>query len=122
MPFPNIKPASRSFTPGDFPSKSYKSQSGVETRILYGSRRTAGELSLSFDNITTANAELFIGHYDEAKGTYGTFSLPTNTYAGTTGTLLNPGAGNQWRYAEPPQITSVINGYSTVQVKLVAAL
>lgn len=122
MPFPNIKPASRAFTPGDFPSKSYKSQSGVETRILYGSRRTGGELSLSYENVTNANAQSFLTHYGETKGTYGTFSLPAGPYAGTTGTLLNPGAGNRWRYAEPPQVTSVKNGYSTVQVKLVAVL
>lgn len=122
MPFPNIKPASRAFSPGDFPMKMYKSQSGVETRILYGSRRTGGELTLSYENINDNIAAQFTTHYDETKGTYATFTLPSNTYAGTSSSYVNPGTGNAWRYAEPPQITSVKSGVSTVQVKLVAAL
>jgi hypothetical protein len=122
MPFPNIKPASRAFSPGDFPIKTYKSQAGIETRILYGSRRTGGELTLSYENINHVTAAQFTTHYDETKGTYATFTLPGNTYAGTSSAYANPGAGNRWRYAEPPQITSVKSGLSTVQVKLVAAL
>ena len=59
MPFPNLKPTSRSFDAGDYPIKTFQSQSGVETRILYGSRRTGAQLSLSFDNISDTDANAF---------------------------------------------------------------
>ena len=62
MPFPTLIPTSRQFDAGDFPVKTYKAQSGAEVRILYGTDRTSMTLSLSFANITDANAQLFIDH------------------------------------------------------------
>ena len=122
MPFPNLKPTARSFDAGDFPIKSYRSQSGVESRILYGSRRTGAQLSLSFDNISDADANSFLTHFEETRGTFATFSLATNTALGWSPGSINSGSGNQWRYADPPSITNVRPGRSTVQVKLVAVL
>lgn len=122
MPYPNLKPSSRTFDSGDFPVKSFKSQSGVEARILYGSRRTGAEASFSYENITDAEATSFFTHFDEVKGTYGTFTLTANAEAGWAEGSINIGAGNQWRYDGPPQIANVRSGRSTVQVKLRAVL
>ena len=82
MAFPTLVPTSRQFDAGDFPVKTYKAQSGAEVRVLYGSDRTNMTLSLSFANVTDANAQLFVDHYDEAKGTFNTFTLPDNALAG----------------------------------------
>lgn len=122
MPFPTLTPSSRSFEAGDYPIKTYRSQSGVETRILYGSRRSNAELSLSYDNISDTNANQFITHYDETKGTYLTFALNTLVTTGWTPGTFNAGTGTEWRYAAPPSITNVKPGVSSVQVKLVAVL
>lgn len=122
MPYPNLKPTSRSFDSGDFPVKSFKSQSGVEARILYGSRRTGAEASFAYENIPDADADSFVSHFDEVKGTYGTFLLTENAEAGWSQGSINSGVGNQWRYAQPPQVSSVRPGRSTVQVKLRAVL
>ena len=81
MAFPSIVPSTRNFSPGDFPVKTFKSQSGAETRILYGSKRTGMKLALSYRNITDANAELFLDHYHEMKGTYTTFGVGSQTGA-----------------------------------------
>jgi hypothetical protein len=122
MPFPNLKPTSRAFDAGDYPIKTFQSQSGVETRILYGSRRTGAQLSLSFDNISDTDANAFVTHFDETKGTYSTFSLAGNTTSGWTPGTINAGTGNNWRYSGPPEISSVRPGRSSVTVKLVAVL
>ena len=69
MAFPNLTPTSRSFESGDYPVKTFKSQNGAEVRILYGDKRTNMKLSLSYANITDAEAEQFLDHFDEVQGT-----------------------------------------------------
>lgn len=124
MAFPSLAPTSRSFDAGDYPIKTFKSQSGAEIRILYGSQRTGMKLELSYENITDGQAQAFIDHYDEMNGGYSTFSIPSITKTGWTGSTstLDVTGGNAWRYENPPQITSVKPGRSTVQVQLVGVL
>ena len=124
MPFPSLTPSSRAYDGGDFPVRTYRSQSGVEARILYGSRRTGMLLSLGFENITDAQAEQFLDHYDETKGTYSTFTLPTTALTGWTGNTdaLDAAAANAWRYSEAPTVSNVRPGRSSVQVKLLGVL
>jgi hypothetical protein len=122
MPFPALRPTSRSFNAGDYPIRTFRSQSGVETRILYGSRRTGAELSLSYENILDTQANDFVQHYEEVRGTFGTFDINADTRAGWESVNFNTGAGNSWRYAGPPEVSNVRPGRSTVQVSLVAVL
>ena len=120
MPFPVLSPTSRDFNPGDYPVKAYNAQSGAEVRILYGDTRTKMELSLAYDNITDASAKEFLDHYDETKGTYNTFTINSSTKAGWSGTAaaIDSGTINRWRYADPPQVTAVKPGRSSVRVSL----
>ena len=126
MAFPNLKPTARSFDSGDYPVKSFKSQNGTETRILYGSNRTNMKMSLTYSNIVDSDAALFLSHYhEETKGTFGTFSIPENTRIGWDAAKKYLGAndsGNYWRYDGPPQQTQVRPGISTVTVKLIGVL
>jgi hypothetical protein len=122
MPFPALRPTSRDFKPGDYPVKTYSAQSGAEVRILYGDTRTKMEMALSYDNISDAQAEQFLTHYDETKGTFNTFFIPNETKIGWTADLSSIGAGragSRFRYAEPPQVTAVRPGRSSVRVNLV---
>jgi hypothetical protein len=131
MPYPTaLAPTSRSFSAGDYPVKTFKSQSGAETRILYGSRRTNLKLSLTYENITDANAELFINHYDETQGTFASFdvaSVSTNDGAktgwqGNSTVIGATSSGNVYRYESAPQLTQVRPGVSTVTVNLIGVL
>ena len=125
MAFPTLKPASRNVTTGDYPVKTFKSQSGVEVRILYGSKRTGMTLNLSYENIADTSADDFVAHYDEVRGTFSTFTLPTELLTGWQGSasaIDASGTGNQWRYESAPQITSVRPGISNVTVTLVGVL
>jgi hypothetical protein len=89
MAFPALTPTSRSFESGDFPIKTFKAQNGAETRILYGSNRTNMKLQLSYANITDAEAEQFLDHYEEVRGTFDTFNLGQMARGGWQG---NPNA------------------------------
>ena len=128
MAFPNLVPSSRTFAPGDFPTKKFVSQSGVETRVLYGSKETGAKLSLTYKNLSDSSADNFIGHYRDMKGTYTTFdlsdSVASSVRGGWTGlsSRMDKPTGTLWRYASQPQITSVKPGISNVRVNLVAVL
>ena len=126
MAFPSLVPTARTFDAGDFPVKIYRSQNGKEHRILYGSNRTNMNLSLTYANITDANAELFLDHYEEEQGTFGTFdSVPSGYEKGWEGNASEIDAqtfGNKYRYEGPPQVVQVRPGVSTVTVNLIGVL
>lgn len=129
--FPDLIPTSRSFDPGDFPVKTYKAQNGSEFRILYGSNRTNMRLSLSYGNITDAEAEQFLDHFEAVQGTFKTFSIRAfkhnngNTRAGWEGNadaLSASVSKNRFRYESAPQCVQVRPGISTVTVNLIGVL
>ena len=124
MAFPTLQPTGREFDAGSYPVKSFRSQSGVESRILYGSKRVDQSLSLTYDNITDSQAEQFVTHFDEVRGSYATFTLPAAVRSGWTASssTLDVVSGGAWRYDSAPQISSVKPGISKVQVKLIGVL
>lgn len=130
MAFPTIVPTSRNFNAGDWPVKTFRTQAGTESRILYGSQRTGQTLELSYQNVTDATAELFLDHYNEVRGTYGTFGLgdivagqgARSGWGGNYDALGAFTSGGAYRYDGPPQVDAVKPGISNVSIKLVAVL
>ena len=124
MAFPSLTPTSRDFSTGDYPVKAFRSQSGAEVRILYGTERIDAKLSLSFRNITDLQAQGFVSHFDETRGTYETFSLPNAVFSGWEGAagVLDAPTNASWRYESAPRVASVMPGRSTVTVDLVAVI
>ena len=128
MAYPDIRPSSRQFDPGNWPVRTYNAQNGAEVRLLYGSKRYNLRLQLTYENITDANAESFLTHYQEVFGTYKTFDVTaanrTETLAGWSGNrnALSPPVGVNWRYEQPPQLVSVRPGISTVTVSLIGVI
>ena len=123
MDFPALKPTTRNWNAGEFPIKNFRAQNGAEIRILYGNRLATKKLQLTYENLKDIETELFFDHYLEMKGTLTQFGLTEETRSGWMGKKSNLGAayhGLAWRYAEPPQITSVFRGRSTVTVNLIA--
>ena len=56
-PFPSdIKPTSRSFTPGNFPQTEFIAQNGAKSVIRYGNKQVDAKLTLNFNNITDEQA------------------------------------------------------------------
>ena len=133
MPFPNIKPTTRSFTMGDYPSKTYRSLSGVIFKRAFGNKQTGYTLDLTFRNIgdtselrsLSGNAKQIINHYNDVDGTFSSFTLPARVFEGMDNDfrdLIRNPSNVKWRYAEPPQVQSVKSGVSTVAVSLVGEL
>jgi hypothetical protein len=127
MAFPALVPSSRTFDPGDFRNTAHKANSGAEFRILYGSKRTGMKMSLTYQNITDAEAQQFIDHFHSMKGTFEQFEMSdalSNAKGGWEGRADTIGTvqwGSQWRYEKPPQLKSVYPGVSTVTVNLIGA-
>ena len=120
-------PSSRQFDAGDFPVKAYKAQDGMEVRILFGSRRTGQQMTLEYRAIPDTDAEQFIEHYVEQKGTFGIWAMTQTAgarrgWGGDYETFGVVASGNRWRYASPPKITSVYPGVSNVSIALTAVL
>lgn len=84
------------------------------------------KLSLSYANITDANAELFLDHYDEMKGTFTTFTVgrdgAKSGWEGNADAIGAETSGNSYRYEGPPQLTQVRPGVSTVTVNLIGVI
>lgn len=127
MGFPTLAPSSRQFSLGEFPVKTFRAMDGYEVRLLYGSKLTKNQMSLTYNAIPDQSAELFIKHYEDMRGSFEAFEF-VDQKGPKTGWGADPqfiGAaryGNKWRYEKPPTITSVRPGVSNVSVSLVAAL
>lgn len=128
MPYPALRPTSRSYDPGNWPIRTYNAQSGVEIRLLYGSKRYNLRLSLTYANIADTKAVEFLTHFDETTGTFSTFTFSTSAriaiYDGWKGSdgALAPPLGVDWRYESAPRVESVRPGISTVTVSLIGVI
>ena len=124
MSFPALEPTSRSFEAGDFPVKAFSAQDGSEIRFLYGNRRVGMKMSLTYQNVSDANAGSFIAHFQSMQGTYQTFRLPAAARGGWKGSSSHLDAeawGSLWRYSSAPKVDSVYPGISTATVTLISA-
>jgi len=83
--FPDLVPTARSMSPGDFASKVFRSQSGVEARVQYGNKAFNKTLDLEYSNITDALAALIHDHYLACNGTLYYFLLLEQPKAGAPG-------------------------------------
>lgn len=128
MPYPVLKPSSRSFDLGDWPVRTYRAQNGAEIRLLYGNKRSNFKLALNYNNVSDKVASAFTAHFEETKGTFSVFNLSPDAkvailagWDGTPGTLDMP-TGVDWRYEKAPQIIAVRPGISTVSINLIGVI
>ena len=136
--FPSLKPSSRTFNPGKYPSTDFESLDGTKTHIRYGNRRVNATLTLGFSNISDSAAGLILDHYDDVMAEYkfvkftsdngtsgivdpGSSNFLTKEIAGTSGTGETR-LGLKWRYSSPPTVTSTFKGRSNVSCSFVACL
>jgi len=127
-PFPTIKPSSRSYNPGEYPSTTFESLDGTKTHLRYGNKRVNATLQLGFSGITDAQAALILENYEEVNSewNYVTFDQGFGTVGVTNtdllGYLKEATSSLKWRYSRPPSVTSVFPGTSNVSCSFVACL
>ena len=125
-------PTTRSFTMGDYPSKTYRSLSGTIFKRNFGNRQTGYRLDMTFKNIgdvtplktDSGAAKEILEHYEDVEGTFESFLLPGVIFRGMDGLKdkIQKPADISWRYAEPPKVQSVQANVSTVTVRLIGEL
>tara|TARA_B100001939_G_scaffold303951_1_gene281987 strand:+ start:48 stop:446 length:399 start_codon:yes stop_codon:yes gene_type:complete len=125
--FPALAPTSRTFTPGTFPQTVFEAQNGATTVMRYSNKLVNTKLSLTFANISDAQTETIIAHYVNVNSDWDHVTFTDSRGLQGMGSGLrarNEGEpdGLRWRYMEPPQVTSVQPGISTVQCKFCAYL
>ena len=131
--FPDIAPTARVYTPGVFPTNEFQSLNGSVTTIQYGGKAVDCKLEMTFANITDdqtwdifRNYELVMNGRDELTGERDYVDLNGQMKGVQNWDLAlemsqnpeSPKPTLRYRYAEPPVITSVFPGRSTVRVVL----
>ena len=126
--FPAVKPSSRSYNPGTYPSTNFESLDGTKTHLRFGNKRVNATLTLGFSNISDAEAALILANYENVNSDwdYVTFN-GGNATTGVTDTnllgyLRESSSSLKWRYSGPPSITSTFKGKSNVSCSFVACL
>ena len=128
--FPNIKPTSRSYSPGEYPQTLFKAQNGASVAVRFGNRAVESRLSLSFQNITDEQARQILGNYYDTNGSWDYVSFPSDhaMLSGTEDNFLQRqmrGEGDnpvKYRYAEPPKVDYVFMDICTVTCELIGYL
>ena len=130
--FPPIKPSSRSYDPGEYPSTTFESLNGTKTHIRFSNRRVNAKLTLGFSNIPDSDAVLILKNYEDVNSTWDYVLMSSEARAGVldrdlNGYLLEYSYDEgqytlKWRYDGPPQVTSSYHGLSNVECKFVACL
>jgi hypothetical protein len=118
--FPDLKPASRSFTPGVVPVSTFQAMSGREMRVILGDTMHGHSLQLSFSNIQEAVVKQITAHWYACLGTALDFTLPPNVWAGWSeySSAITP--GQKWRYTGQPSVEGVSPGIMNVSVELIS--
>ena len=128
VPFPTIKPTSRNYRPGTYPSTTFESLDGTKTHLRFGNKRVNATLTLGFSNISDADAALILANYENVNSDwdYVTFDRGYATSGVTATSLLaylkESGSSLKWRYSAPPSVTSSFKGKSNVSCSFVACL
>ena len=129
--FPNIKPSSRTYTPGRYPQVEFVAQNGAKTVLRYGNKPVDAKLTLGFTNITDSQVLEILNLYEDVNSDYDFINFPSSSaLAGvSSSSLVNKMAETdsnltklRYRFDGPPTVTSVRPNRSNVQCKFVACL
>ena len=117
--FPNIKPSSRSYSPGVFPQRQFQAQNGAVTVMRYSNQRVNSSLRLGFSNITDAQAADILDHYRNVNSDWDYATFTTNNavagvVSGDMQDYIEEVGALQWRYSEPPTVESTFVGRCNV--------
>lgn len=122
-----IRPTERSFSIGEFPTRSYRSLSGAVVKRSFGNRATNYTLDVTFGAVGEQVLIAIYEHYQQQQGVTMPFSLPETIFDGYSSyieqIMREPEAGtNSWYYAEAPKITSKPNGLSDISVRFMSEI
>ena len=119
--FGSYRPTTRRFNPGSHFYSVAQTISGTETRRIWGNKSNDASLELEYENILESVALDILRMYEAAYGSYASFVLPNDTFAGASEQLRDKyrlsGTSMKWYFAEPPRVRSVRPGVCTLSLK-----
>lgn len=118
--FPELKPSNRTVTQGVYPTKQFKTVSGVSSFRRYGTQPVGASLDLEFSAISDAEAELIAAAFDEAYGNVHILALPEILWSDIELPLRDYLSHYYaWRFADTPVFSRAsIPGFKNVSVRL----
>ena len=119
VPFPDLSPVSRSFSPGRWPIKRFTAINGSSTTRIYGDKATEASLELQF-LVDDAAMKSIMDCYDSANGAYEDVALSQSMFDGLSKTVFPDYLKFHW--VEAPIVSSVQPDLSQVTVKLIGLL
>ena len=124
--FPSFAPTSRSFTPGIYPQRSYRSLSGVVIKRTFGNAPSQATLDMNFDNVADSTVAAIINHYRNQTAVNRRFQLSAITMGGMDSSLVSIANGTvdnlRFEYKDPPSVQSIRPGRSSVSVSLIGEI
>ena len=115
--FPTLTPATRTFTPGEYPHTAYITLSNLNRRVLHTNAMVASTLRVTFTQLSQADMLSVVSHYQGQQGAFLPFAIPSSLLRGFTAADFTL-TGYQWRYVEPPQIVDFCGPFHDVSVTL----
>ena len=116
--FPELEPATRSYDFGLFPLTEEPSVSAGIVRFRHSVTQQNYQLTIGYQSLTDAEANLIREHYQSQGGGYRSFQLPPIIWAGHTFTGNIVPYTTRWRYIETPEEEHASAGYVNVTVTL----
>lgn len=126
IPFPALTPSSRTVTPAQYNTKINEFSRGITFEVLLGNIPTESVLVVTFANISDTQVAAVLTSFVNSRGGFHAVALPASIFAGfelaELNTLVRDPTGLSWHFKGPPQVESVIPGFSTVKVEFIATL
>jgi hypothetical protein len=116
--FPTLTPATRAFTPGEYPHTPFSTYNGLQNRVRHSNVMLSSSVRLSFIALAEADMLSILSHYQGQFGSFESFTLPSSIWSGVTTISDYELTSYRWRYTDPPSVDDVYCGRYNVELAL----
>jgi hypothetical protein len=116
--FPALTPATRAFTPGEYPHTPFTAYNGLQNRVRHSNVMLSSSVRLSFIALAEADMLSILSHYQGQFGSFESFTMPSSIWSGVTTISDYQLTDYRWRYTDPPTVDDVYCGRYNVELAL----
>jgi hypothetical protein len=116
--FPTLTPATRAFTPGEYPHTPFTTYNGLQNRVRHSNVMLSSSVRLSFIALAEVDMLSILSHYQGQFGSFESFTLPSSIWSGVTTISDYELTDYRWRYTEAPAVDDVYCGRYNVELAL----
>jgi hypothetical protein len=116
--FPSLTPATRAFTPGEYPHTPFTTYNGLQNRVRHSNVMLSSSVRLSFIALAEADMLSILSHYQGQFGSFESFTLPSSIWSGVTTISDYELTDYRWRYTDAPTVDDVYCGRYNVELAL----